>query len=326
MLISDNDYIIATYEGIKPRLILVANSKHRKGYLEQGANPEARETTITYASDSVIAVLGPKPKFGNAFGVKIEPYLRSIESKRWGTLHLFRELEPNEWKALKLGLKKAYISIKKAIPDVKVFPFDIEIRNKKGKYAGMYVPARNKGEDKQRDKLILCPEVLSDFQFNKYVILHEFAHAVWNRQVPDFIKTKWLRLYSKRLILTKVKKDQLESLRTSISEYNGNISDYLKEMASEDDVVLIKEVMKYLHTKRHLDKHDIHLLIANDQDLLVQNWPSLAELTETKHDVSEYAGKDVRELFAESVAFHLTGKTLPKDITKALSYTFARLV
>lgn len=319
MNIQDNDWIIVKQEQGKPLLIQVTDAKLKKGYVERHRyDPDARESTISYSSNDVVCVLGQEPQVGQAFGIKIEPYRRTVESKL-GPIHFYRKLKQPETEALKAGLKKARVALKNH--GIKLKPVDIEIRNKKGKYAGMYVPARAK----HSDYVVLCPEILSDAKFNAYVALHEIGHVVWARHVPDVIKTKWLGLYAKRMIVKKVKQDELQTLANSITSYGQTVHDYLREQASDEDRSLIKEVMTYLKSKRHLDAHDVRLMMANDPELLMQHWPTRAELLNSKPDISEYSLKDVRELFAEAFSFHLTGKILPKDIVKAIDYTFQRL-
>jgi hypothetical protein len=319
--ISDNDFILATYESNKPQLIRVVDAKRRKGYIEhQNYDPDAREEVVTYTAESVVAVLGPKPRIGNAYGQKIEPYIRTIESKRWGQIQVYRKLEKKDVEPIKVGLKKAYIALKKHNAH-SVLPIQIQIRNKKGKYAGAYYP----GSKKKDHHIMLCPEVFSDPKYNKYVILHEAAHAIWYTQVPNIIKAKWLALYTKRLALRKIKQDQLAELGKSLLEYGSSVNDYLKELASDEDKLLIKEVMTWLKSKRHFDQHDVKLLLDTNPQLLLEYWPSKAELVDLRPDISEYSLLNVREFFAEALAFHLTDKTLPKDVVKAIEYTLPRL-
>jgi hypothetical protein len=321
MNIQDNDFILATYEGNKPQLIRVVDAKRRKGYVEyQNYDPDTREEVITYTNESVVCVLGKTPRIGTAFGTKIEPYIRTIESKRWGQIQIYRKLEKKDIEPIKIGLKKAYLALKK-VGAHSVLPVQIQIRNKKGKYAGAYYS----GTKKKPHHIMLCPEVFSDVKYNKYVILHEVAHAIWFTQVPNVIKAKWLALYTKRLALRKIKQDQLESLGKSLLDYGSSVNDYLKELASDEDKLLIKEVMTWLKSKRHFDQHDVKLLLDTDPQLLMEYWPNRAELIDLRPDISEYSLLNVREFFAESIAFHLTDKTLPKDVVKAINYTLPRL-
>ena len=73
---------------------------------------------------------------------------------------------------------------------------------------------------------------------------------------------------------------------------------------------------------RELDK----LLEAHKDDDVKAAWPTSGLMLSEKHpSVTEYALKNYHELFAESFAFSVLGRELPKRITKLMEASFAQL-
>ncbi len=323
MRVADNDYIIAKV-GFKNMLVLVTSAKDHSGYPETDPDLDTGEKTIKYNPDEIVANLGASPAFGKAFGINIEPFSHTIKHSFWGNINFYRKLDAKESKALKRGFAKAKEALEKE--DCFGFlPLTVEIRNKQGKYAGKYVCKTDKKTSETRDRLVISAETLLDPVYNSYIVLHEAGHGVWYRQVDDEIKTRWLKLYTKRIGVTKYKESDLKRVYDGFMDYSGNINDYVKEMASDEDVLLIKEVLSYMFKKRRLDRHDILLLSESHSSMVLENWPTVAELTEAKADVSEYSCVNVREFFAECFAFYMGGKTLPRDVMKAMKNTLKLL-
>lgn len=323
MNVSKDDYVLLNLGQAKPQLALVLNPKGQ-AYLDSGAEKDdAGKNNVRFVPEQVVANLGPDPKVGQAFGVKIEPYIKSFPYRGWGTIHLFRKLDKLERKALKSGLDRCEKQLK-AAKLWKALPIDIYIRPKKGKYAGFYKFKKNK-DGTINDSITLNPETLKDPLYNSYIFAHEVGHAIWFRFVPDHIKAKWLKLYTKRVTVTQTKEKDLKELLRSVTSYNGSLRDYQKELADENELVLIKEIYSYISKKHRISKEDLEMILTEDRERVKDLWPSHAELSETRADVTEYAMVNVREFFAEAFAYHVTGKQLPQDVIKGMSFTVKRL-
>lgn len=320
--VQKDDYVLLNLGRPKPVLALVLTK--RQAYLDSGAEKDDDgKNNVNYTPEQVVANLGPDPKIGQAFGVKVEPYIKSFEYRGWGNIHLFRKLDQLERKALKSGLNRTE-KLLKSKKLWKTMPIDIYVRPKKGKYAGHYTFRKAK-DGTISDSITIHAETLKDPKYNTYIFTHEIGHAIWFRFVPKHIQAKWLKLYAKRVKVTKTSEKDLKDLLDSVLGYSGTLRDYTKEMADEDDIVLIKEVYSYISKKHRISKEDVDLLMEEDRSKLKALWPSHAELSEARTDVTEYAMTNVREFFAEAFAYHVTGKVLPQDVTKALSVTFKKL-
>lgn len=326
MKINKDDYILVHHVGKKPNLALVIDANRHKADLELGdENPEV-DSMITYDPDKVVANVGPEPSFGKVFGVDIEPYRNTIVSKNFGPIHIYRELEAREITALKRAMKNLYPKLKKHRCDI-TLPIKFRVKPARGKYAGFFKMITRKKDNEVLDYISIMPKIMSDPQYLEYVLAHEIAHSLWFRAVPDDIKARWLKLYLKRLSLTNVKKDRLNSLGKEIVSYQGSINDYMKEMADEDDIILIKEILKWVAKNRRISKREIKLLQDYDCDMLLDLWPTHAELAQAKNDPTEYAMKNVDEFFAESVALKVAeGKKLSADIEKGLKVTLPKMM
>lgn len=325
MKINRDDYILVQYTGKKPSLALVIDPNHHKADLEVSDENQQMDTMITYDPENVIANLGPDPKVGKAFGVDIEPYINSITSKKYGTIHIYRKMDDKDFKALKRSMKTLYPKLKANRCDI-TLPLTFRIKPAKGKHAGYYKMVTRRKDNQVMDYICLQPKVMTDPIYMEYVLAHEIMHSLWFRAVPDHLKAKWLKLYRKRLVMTKIKKTELDSLSQEIANYSGTISDYMKEMADEDTNAIIKEVLSWIAKHHRMKKREIKLLQDFDVEALMDLWPTHAEITKGLNDPTEYAMKNVDEFFAESGALFITGKKLRKDITKALKVTLKKMM
>ena len=322
--VNRNDYILVNYTAKKPMLALVIDPNHHKADLEVDGD-ENSDTMITYEPEKVVANLGPNPKHGSAFGVEIAPYVNSLTSKNFGKIDIYRKLDEKEIKALKRAMKNVFPKLQEHRCDISL-PIRFKIKPAKGKYAGYFKMITRKKDNHVMDYICLQPQVMTDPLYLEYVIAHEVAHSLWFRAVPDNLKAKWVKLYRKRLVLIDVKNKELEALGNEIMSYEGSIKDYMKEMAEEDTNEIIKEVLSWIKKRHRMSGRDLRLLQDHASDVIMELWPSHAELTKGKNDPTEYAMKNVEEFFAESVALQVTGKRLAKDIQKALSVTLKKMM
>ena len=321
MNLANDTYAIIKYKG-KPKLAFVLNAKSRQAVLDETLHSD-EPVNFTYDKDQVLASLGESPAPGSIYGIKVEPYQKTVETTAYGPIHFFRKLDKKQSTALRKSLKKVYsLFDKKASIDF--LPLHgIHVRNKRGKWAGSY-KAQTKGSER-KDIITFHTEDFTDLNFTEYLIAHEFAHGIWYRCMPYKLRARWIKLYDKRMKLSQIDQDYLVDMLEALISYEGGLGAYLKEVADDDERLILKEVLNYFKKHHSLTRDNVELLIEYDSDTLANIWPPLALLTEKRSDVSQYASTKVEEFFAESIAYHLTGKILPKDVTKAVVGTLKQI-
>jgi hypothetical protein len=321
--IQPKDYVVAVV-GAKNMLVQVSSASAKRGTITglSEAQPGEEPEPVKLLLDDVMAVLGPEPKFGTVFGVKIEPY-RGSKDTPMGRIDFHRKLSPVERKNLMKACSAVYKRTK-GTSIGKLWPLDhIEIRPKQGKYAGSYKHFGASTLAENRDIITLRPEIF-DRELSEYMIWHETAHGVWYHMVPQKVKARWITAYSRRLSLSKIDDDQLKTILHDI-EREGSVGGYLSTVEDEEKTV-VREVLKNIKRVHRLDKNNLDLLLFQNKSI-AEFWPTYYELSEPSViDVSEYAMTKVEEFFAECVAWQKVGRKMPKAIEKLLQQTLSRLV
>jgi hypothetical protein len=319
--VKDDDYIIGDHRG-RMALMLVLNAKSGRCVLEKTLIADEPEHVVV-KEEQIYCNLGQEPLSGKAFGIDIKPYIKTIETKSYGPIHIFRKLEDGDLTALKKALKAVY-SLFESKATVSFLPlYSTNIEPAKGKYAGSY-KFKQKGLE-SFDTMHLHPKVLNDIEFNKYIIAHEWSHGIWYRCVPFQLRAKWLNLYQKRLLLSNISEKELEELCIDVVNYEGGLGDYCKEVGDDHVKSVIKEVLIYFKRYHHMDQRSVELMLHEDSGKLSEIWPTSAKLTEERADISEYSLKNVEEFFAESFANYILGRMLPKDVQKGIDATVKKL-
>ncbi|MNQ40120.1 hypothetical protein D3C85_537590 [compost metagenome] len=277
--------------------------------------------TIEFDEQNLVAVLGTKPKPGSAYGVKINPYISSVDTK-YGPIHFYRELNEREMKSFKKALKATYAGMIDNHMDV--FPFSaMRVFPKRGKYAGMY-EIRRKGSEIW-DRVDLFPETFEDAQWNEYLLYHEYGHAVWYKMVESRTKARWIKMFHKRIELTNFLKERLESLLDELLNYqDGDLKDFQKELDDESKLVF-KEVLAHYKKYHKLDGRSLAILFTEDSEKFASMWPKRSTIVESKADPSEYALTKPEEFFAECFAFHMAGRKMSSDIVKLMEKTLIQI-
>lgn len=315
MPIQKDSYIIVRV-GSKHKLALAINPERGRCVIDETlADDEPQH--VEFDENNLVANLGLKPKpGGSAFGVKIEPYVSSTESK-YGPLHFFRELNDREKKSLKKALRSTYDKMLEN--NLNVFPFSMmKFLPKRGKYAGCYKYRRKMSD--VWDSVELHPETLEDAKYNEYVLFHEYGHAVWYKMITSSYKAKWIKLYHKRLELTSILKDRLEPMLDELLQFSGNLKDFYKDLDDEDRLVF-REVLSHYKRYHKLDGYSLDILHIEDTEKFASMWPKRTTIVEGRPDLGDYSLQKPEEFWAEAFAFHMTGRQMPKDITKAMEKT-----
>lgn len=316
--VEQDDYLIVQI-GKKNKLVFAHSPKRNTGYLEETLNTN-EPVAIEYDANTLIANLGKDPKPGKVFGVEIMPHLGELDTPI-GPMHFYRKVTDAEKEAIRIGVKKAH----KKVSDLgleKVFPISrIEVHNPKGKWAGTYSVNFKTGE--AVDLIKLFPKLLEDQIYNQYIFIHELAHAVWYRFVPEKVRALWLEQYNQMTKVSKAKKADMESLCQSLVNSQMNIREFQRDL-EEDELALFKEALSYLKKVHKMSPEDANVLLNQNSKVLAEIWPTSASFSNTDSVTAllgEYASTSCTEMFAEAFALHLTGKQIPKTILKLLDKT-----
>lgn len=289
---------------------------------------DSDEMQVSFKPADVLANLGKKPNVGSVYGLKIEPFIRKLQIPFFGEVRVYRE---NITKENVDVLKSCAEAVEKLFKKNRLTKWldnlsHLELRSKKGKYAGTFTCRRSK-DDPKVDSISLNNIPFDDRTYLEYVLIHECTHGVWFRQVPDHLKAKWSKLYTKRIERKSYDQSDLRDLLQSIKGYDGSIHNFSKEMADDVQRQLLKEIYSYIKRVHKLDRGDVDTLVENDRDALETIWPEHQDISNQTNDVgSEYALTNVREFFAETMTFHLLGRKLPKDVTKGCEATLQKVL
>ena len=307
------EYIIVKY-GLKT---VLAQST---GYDPKGKTGKCRlETNIgddpvifDFERDDVVATLGKSPTQGSVYGVQVEPLIQTLGNHPfWGEVQLYVNFDDDQIRSLKKEMGKFAKELqRRKMPKL---PLVVQVRNKKGKQVGMY---RHTGKDV--DYLIVRPS--PDIVDIDYIFGHEYGHGVWFRCMTPKQRLSWIKAYHSTITIHK--SDDVESFLEGVVS-NGDIKSYMRELA-EDQVAAYKACFRYIKTVHGLNSDDIQLMLTY-QDDISPYWPKSVEFSEKDNPLGLYAAKDVKEFFAEAMAFHLKGMKLPKNISSLLEKTLQRL-
>lgn len=317
--VETGDFFIAKHKG-KPALMVKLAGAHR-GVLEHTLHNDEPES-VNYEPELVLCNLGKDPAPNTYCSVHVRPYVKTVPSNKYGPVIIRTKLDNKDRKALSDAMAWVYDWYKKHATVAFLPLHQVFLYPPKGKYAGCY-KARSRGSE-TFDVMELHPKSFSDPIYNRYLVAHEFAHGLFFRCVPRDIRARWMRLYQKRLKLSKIKSNRMEELWLTVSSYDGGLSAYLKESADDEERLLLKEVIGYFRRNHRMAADDITMLLDNNRELLKSLWPSSATLTEERPDMGSYAMKSYEEMFAEAMAYHITGKKVPNDILAGIEYTLKK--
>lgn len=316
--VAKDDYIIVRV-GKKNKLALAHSPKRNTCYIEDTLHSDEPQT-FEYDESTLIANLGKDPEQGTAFGVNVILHYGEVKTDL-GPMHYYRKTDDDEKKAIKIGIKNtvaklANVGLSKILPIQRV-----EVHPPKGKWAGSYQVKFNAGA--ADDKIKLHPKILNDQTYNAYIFLHEIGHAVWYRLVDEKTRSEWLEIYNGQTKVSKAKKQQMEDLCTALVSSQQSVKEFSSDV-EEEELALLKDALSYLKKHHKMGATDVDVLLNQNSKVLASIWPTSASVSYTESLVSEYARTNVQELFAESFAYHLTGKELPKSIKKLLEKTLKK--
>lgn len=302
-------------------LVTSETDKDCQGINEKGLPySEDDDSRFDIRKRDVVAVLGRNPAFGAAYGCSIEPFVRTVESSAWGSLHFFCKMEDSDRDALKSGLARVHKKL--SHHGLQGFlPIDIEIRNAKGKYAGSY---RHTTSPDARDRMVLHPKL---WENTPYLVGHESGHGVWYRLLTNKQQARWITLYHSYLTVTDCDSSVVKTLRDDFCGQSGEHVRDFRGQLDEDTAPVFDLCIDHITTYHGLSVQNIDKLVdAENASALRTMWPTSKVLrTDYEYPVSEYAMTKPEEFFAESFAFWLLGTKLPKRISSLMSEHMQRV-
>ena len=269
------------------------DGKALKGLCVQNSFKEV----IMFKEEDILASLGKDPVYGNAYGLKVEPYRKS-ESLDCAVVNFYRKISKKDKALLYKSLTTAHDVLSDM--DLGNFPILVEVKNNHGKIAGMY----KYNED--MDTITLKPE---EFTVDLLpLIYHELGHQIWNRNLDAKTKATWVDFYHKGVALSTANKTLVKQIckmfddhKMIVGEFYGQLEEEFGEESKES--LVFDEIMAYIKEKHHLNIKYFDLLIAAGSPIKKFFPKGKLKLTDYNILVSEYAEKNP-EIFG--VKYNLT--------------------
>lgn len=306
MKFKKGDFVIVKQDMSRPLLVRATefNGRDSKGITEKSVVLGRHETLTFSAKKDVVANLGNRPRAGSYFGIKVEPFLRHIDTNGYGEIKVYCELDAPLERRLLRSMFKAKKTLKKhGVHGIKV---KVEFRNPKGKYAGYY-RTFSKGDD----ILTLMPDNMWTSDMCDYVVLHELGHAVWFQKMGQKRKLRWVKKYHDLVKVREAYEKELKQMLSDIVSI-GDIKSYVKDIDDETKEIL-RSVYSYIKRVHKINTRHLNDLILN-QDDVESMWPTATQVGKPEIYLTEYATTKPEELFAEAFSYYMTGKKLPKDL------------
>lgn len=257
-------------------------------------------------TSDIILNYGKEPDFDE---LKLEIYNQEYVVPVFGNVTEYRNVLEQERKII----KDTFEDIKDTAKIYDCYPTYVTVKHNKGKKVGCY--KYNKKEE--MGEITLMPQAFEKENL-KQIIFHELGHAVWDRNVPNNYKAKWIRLYDKNMERRSIQAQEVKDLRADLINSGMPIQDYIKSM---EDGELLKKVTEYIKDLYNLKIQHLNTLVQSGDDLQ-KYWPSEnIELSDYNPFVSEYATESVEEFFAESFMFYNLNMNLPESVRKAITIT-----
>jgi hypothetical protein len=128
-------------------------------------------------------------------------------------------------------------------------------------------------------------------------------------------KLRWVKKYHD---LVKVRESFDKELKKMLEDIVsiGDIKSYVKDIDEEAKETL-KSVYAYIKRVHRITPNHLNSLILNQDDVSGM-WPTVTQIGKPEVYLTEYATTKPEELFAESFAFFMLDKKLPKDLQQLM--------
>lgn len=319
---SVNDYVV--FEDKEQRgkrfLARVQASRGKDLVVDLEHDKHIEPVTVTIPAKSVLISLGQNPVVGTVYGVDVgDVYRKSVRHDVWGDIYFFTS-PSKEWvQVFRESLDRTAKVLTKAGFGALFNHFIVEVRTRTGKYAGMY---KHSGNDKRPNRLIICPPREAVNQETNVDVIdsylyHEFGHALERNLVNSAkVYAQWVRMYNTSVLVKPISQQALAKVfKTWIDRSEARLSDSMREM-EEDDVLVCRAALRVIKQVNRIGIKEVDALMESGKfEELDRLWPdSRIDVGDLAPIVSEYATKNVHELFAESFQMYMRNRKLPKSV------------
>jgi len=273
--------------------------------------------------------LGPEPILGSVYGHDISLVRRSkLEHAHLGDVHFFYRPEKQVRESLVragniVAKRLTKAGVARILEDALVWevkPFTSE------KYAGMYHWSL---KEDIPNRIEIFPEKMTAQDF-PYVFLHELGHHIHLNYARknEQLEAKWLSLFNTTIEVINVPREECLSLLKELLGGDVKPSRFKSSLEEDEKKDHYALILRWIAKEHSISVRDLDTLFRTEKfDEIEYVWPKKTVLAKRnlKPEVSEYGTKNVRELVAESIAFHLCGKRLPSKVEKLLERTFSEV-
>jgi hypothetical protein len=321
--------VVRSNEGkAKPFLFKVTgqNKGIVSGTLTKNSHIQSLRSSVEVPIKDVVINLGADPFPGKVHGCDVTNLYRyKKQHSEFGYLYYFYDAADEVKTKLEHAFTKAYKVLKQARLDFLVQPDTCiwEVLPYTGeKYAGMYM--RSKSTEKSPHRFQIRPEIMPATDW-PYVINHELAHHLHKEFATGAkLQAAWIQLYNSTIKVSSIKREQSTELLEALLAQEDRPSDF-RSVLNEEEAVIYKLILKSIQQQHSISVKELDLLFEADyRDDIRAVWPTRGI---AKKDlapvVSEYSLKAWYELFAEAVAYRLSGKVLPKEVEALVDRTFS---
>ena len=312
------DYVVVNESG-KRKLIQIEaiGDKTIIGTYEK--DRQQNPTEATALKTDILAVIGPNPPTGSVFGVRVEPYFRTMHHDDWGEIHFYCKPSKQHWQAIRAGFSASWSVLDSMglTGFVKKSNLRLEVKSSLGKNAGMYY-ARQKGEN-INDLMFIRLQETTHPDLYKEVILHEAGHGIFFRLFTPQQRVTWIKLHANFAQFSIHTKEDVLRIRKKYLVNRQFIKDFAASL-EDAEALLFHECIGHICASYRLAAHNIdELMDANEIELLSEMWPKKElDYTDFENAITEYASKNHKELMAEAFRIWCTTKKLPSPIHAVL--------
>lgn len=329
----EGDYVIVRtspqdkpLKAIAVRLKGSDSSEQLYGRLEK--DPHIKATTATFSASEVLINLGKNPYPGRVYGVDLTSlYRKSVEHDKFGNIHFFtkpsKETLTAFWEALDTTaeiLEKFDLSELLSLP----LCFEAYSQESLGRYSGYFLPSRDPEKSPHRVAVSVGEHSLEHASLNSwtYVILHELGHVAHLTQLlssPEAMSA-WISLYTRTVLDENVHDADLKRLQKSFIKSQLPVADFISNL-EEEDTEHMKKILSWIKRIRGVSVGDLNQLVrTNKMEDVAYVWPSRGvNSSKLCPAITEYACKNPKELFAETFAFVLSGRKVPKELDQLMA-------
>lgn len=327
-----DNYVILDINGKNKLAIAFTKGK---ALLEDGIEDEDTAETVSFEASQVRACLGPNPEPGSSvMGISINPYEGSLKVKGFGKINYYRTLKKREIRYLKEVVEDCLKVLKKNKATDFLPLASMQVYTKFGKSEIGYKSkaATKNNPDAPTDTFILMPETLTEKTYLANLIYQLCSKAIWKHQIPDDIKARWVTLFSKRTEIHTVDQNLLDTMFTNLTDFleehpNAQVKDFAKEYLEEDDQAILTNIF---NTVKRIHKLKTEELITvyrqKGKKSMAKFWPTSADFSEQIADIDEDSTKSVDNFFISAFTYHLSGKSVPKDVAKLIQRTLKNMI